>query len=221
METDLHSHILPGIDDGARTLDESVEMVRELADLGVRRVVATPHYMVETIYTSPRKENLKLVRKLQKRLDAEGILVEVLLGNEIYINEQIEELVSLGLVAPLDGSEYLLVELPMSGEYPGYKDILAELMSDGFKVILAHPERYATVQEDFGVVEELYDAGVLLQCNLGSFAGQYGKSAQKVAEKLVASGMVFGFGSDIHRVRGEKYWRKVRKKLRKHLLLGE
>lgn len=197
---DLHSHILPGIDDGAADLDASVELVRELANNGVTDVVATPHYIDETIYTSPAAANLRLLQDLQKRLDDEGVDVKVHLGNEIYIFPKIAEFVQKGEVVTLADSSYLLVELPMSGDYPGYADILLALLRAGYQVVLAHPERYTSFQDDFSLVYELVEMGVLLQCNLGSLAGQYGKSAFKTARRLAKEKMIFGVGSDIHHV---------------------
>lgn len=213
LMNDVHSHILPGIDDGAKDFDESVEMVRELAAQGIERVVATPHYIPETSYTSARVENLKLVEELRRRLAAAGVFVEVALGNEIYINKNVDELVRTGVASSLVGSRYVLVELPLNDEYAGAKDVLAELVRKGYKVVLAHPERYAVVQKDLAVVEELRGVGVLLQCNFGSLVGQYGKSAQKTVTALARRGMVYAFGSDVHRVRGAKYWHGVKEKL--------
>ena len=213
---DIHAHILPGIDDGARTLEDSVALVRELAAaMGVTEVVATPHYVDETIYASPRTENMRLMRKLQQELDKAGVDVKIHLGNEIYINDKIAKLIKEGLATTMTGSRYLLVELPMSGEYPGGEDILVDLMHEGYKVILAHPERYATVQRDFKIVQDLYGMGVLMQCNLGSVVGKYGKHARKVVRKMAKEGLIFAFGSDIHHVQGEEYWVEVQKKLRK------
>ena len=212
---DIHSHILPGIDDGAETLENSVAMVRELAEHGVTDVIATPHYVDETIYTSPAGDNLQLMEELKVALANEGVEMEVHLGNEIYINERVAELIETGKMSTLAGGEYLLVELPMSGEYPGHTDVILDLMENGYKVILAHPERYAAVQDDLAVVTELYNAGVLLQCNLGSVIGQYGKHAKKTVRELAKRKMIFAFGSDIHHCRGEDYWMEVQKKLRK------
>ena len=213
---DLHSHILPGIDDGAASFDDSVALVRELCNGGITEVFATPHYIDETIYTSPRDANLKLVSDLQKRLDAEGIPVKIHLGNEIYVNRGILNLLDAGEISSMEGSKYLLVELPMSGDFPGQTDIFLELIRAGYKVILAHPERYVSFQKDFSLITELVDMGVLLQCNIGSFVDQYGKAARKVAVKLAKGKMIFGVGTDIHHLRGEEFLPGATKKLSKY-----
>lgn len=202
---DLHSHILPGIDDGAPDIETSVALVSELAAGGVTDVVATPHYMEETIYISPAIKNRLLLKDLQKRLDDAGIEVKVHLGNEIYISKNVIDLVRKRLVAGLFESSYILVELPMSGDFPDYYDIFLELIRAGYKVVLAHPERYTSFQKDFSLIDEMYEMGVLLQCNIGSFAGQYGRAAMKTARKMAKAKMIWGVGTDIHHSRGDGF----------------
>lgn len=213
---DIHSHILPGIDDGARSLEDSIEIIQELAKQGVTDVIATPHYVDESIYTSPRGKNLHLINELRKSLQDEEINVNIYLGNEIYINDKIESLIEANEVSTLAGSEYLLVELPMSGEYPNYFDIIITLKQAGYQVVLAHPERYIAMQDDFEKVRELYNSGVLLQCNLGSILGQYGKHAKKTIKELAKNKMIFAFGSDIHHCNNMWSLKKVRDKLAKY-----
>ena len=137
------------------------------------------------------------------------------LGNEIYMDEKIAELLAEGKMSTLAGGRYLLVELPLSGEFLGYKDILAQLISLGYKVILAHPERYVSVQKDLWVAEELVRIGVLLQGNLGSLFEKYGKTARQTLEELIKRKMIFGFGTDAHRVLRADFLKLARKKLAK------
>ena len=218
---DIHSHILPGIDDGAESLADSIKMVEELASQGVTDIIATPHYVDETIYMSSRRENAKLLDELQHTLSHEGIDVRLHLGNEIYICKNIDKLILFNRIAPLADSEYLLVELPMSGEYSGFEDILQDLMRKDYKIILAHPERYTAMQEDFGILERIVGMGVLLQCNTGSFIRQYGKHAEKTAVKLAKNGMIFALGSDVHHIRGNEDIKQAIKKLRKYYTANE
>ena len=214
---DLHSHILPGIDDGSPDFETSVALVSELAVGGVTEVIATPHYIEETIYTSPRTANMKLLTTLRRHLKKAGIPVKVHLGNEIYITPDILKLLKAREISPLGKatSKYLLVELPMNGKFPNYADIFLSLIRSGYKVVLAHPERYSSFASDFDLVSELYDMGVLMQCNLGSFAGIYGKTVLKLACRLAKEKMIFALGSDIHHVRGGKWMPAAFKKLSK------
>ena len=93
----------------------------------------------------------------------------------------------------------------MGGDFPGYRDILLELIRSGYNVVLAHPERYTSFQKDFSLIDEMYEMGVLLQCNIGSFAGQYGKTAMKTARKMAKAKMIFGVGTDIHHPHGDGF----------------
>ena len=213
---DLHSHILPGIDDGAPDIDVSVRMCEWLASQGVTDVVATPHYVDETDYTVPATRNATSVAKITEILAKNGIKLNIYLGNEIYICNEIEKLLRSGEITGLNGSKYLLIELPMSGEYPNYLDIFLELMQHGYNVVLAHPERYESFKEDFSLIEELQEAGVLFQCNLGSLVGRYGKKARKTLVKMLKNKMVFGFGSDLHRPGSTDYLIEAKKKLAKY-----
>lgn len=213
---DLHSHVLPGIDDGARTFENSIDIIRELSEQGVTDLVATPHYICDTIYISPKEENEKLLSELKQKLEENGLNINVYLGNEIYIDETIKPLLDSKTISTLADSEYTLVEFPLNDAYPNYEDILGDLMQSGYKVVLAHPERYAITQRDFQILKDLYDMGVLMQCNLGSFLGKYDKGAEKTAIKLAKERMIFGFGTDIHHARRDDGISKATKKLKKY-----
>ena len=213
---DTHTHVLFGIDDGAKTLEDSVELVRELSLQGITDVVATPHYIDESSYVSKVADNKKILTILKRKLKSEKIDVNVVLGNEIYINSGILKLIKDKKISTVGTSKYLLIELPMSGEYPNYEDIFVEILHAGYKVILAHPERYDAMQKDFQLLKDLYDMGVLFQCNIGSIVGRYGKGAKKTVKKLAKNKMIFEFGSDIHHLRGTKEIPLAQKKFRKY-----
>ena len=213
---DLHSHVLPGIDDGAKTFENSIAIARELSEQGVTDLIATPHYICDTIYTSPRSDNAKLLEQLQQKLEDEGIDINVYLGNELYIDESIRKLIENKTVSSLADSEYVLLEFPLNNAYPNYEDIIGDLIQSGYKVVLAHPERYAITQNDFQILVDLYDMGVLMQCNLGSFLGKYDKHAEKTAMKLAKNKMIYGLGSDIHHVRRDDGILKAIKRLKKY-----
>ena len=213
---DIHSHVLPGVDDGAKTLTDSLDIILELSQQGVTDVIATPHYITGTFYNSTKGQNLRLLAALRQALDEAGIKVRVFLGNEIFIDINVADLLRQKVVSTLADSEYVLVEFSLNEEYPNYADILGNLMLLGYKVILAHPERYLIAERDYSVLEDLCDMGVLLQCNMGSFIGQYGKGAEKLAVRLAKEKRIFAFGSDIHHARGDNRILKAQKKLRKY-----
>ena len=198
---DIHSHILPGIDDGSRDYEESIEMIRCLADAGVTDIIFTPHYVPDSKWTSTRYKNQRLLANVRARLEREKIKINIHLGNEIYINTKILDLLATKAISPLADSKYVLVELPMSGEWDGYEDVLLMIKQAGYKPILAHPERYHAFQKDYSLITELCNMGILMQCNLGSIIGQYGRKPRKTIKKMAKDGLIFCLGSDIHRPR--------------------
>jgi len=210
---DIHCHALPGVDDGARTFDESLRILDGLANQGISDLILTPHYVVSSTYTSPHGANLKRYRKLQSLADQAEIGIRLHLGNEIYIDREINKLIQADKISPLAGGKYLLVELPMSGEYDDFEDILLSLKYVGWNVILAHPERYHSYQENYKDIYNITEQGILLQCNLGSIIGQYGKHAKKIIKKLAKDQLIFCFGTDTHRVRDFSEIKKAQKKL--------
>ncbi|MBR1796187.1 hypothetical protein IJ765_02920 [Candidatus Saccharibacteria bacterium] len=215
---DVHSHILYGIDDGSKSISESADILDGLKEQGFTDIILTPHYVADTTYVSPRKNNLKLMRSLQKAAP-EGIKLH--LGNEIYVDRNIDELLSQKVISSLADSKYLLIELPMSGEFEGYEDIFDSLRLKGYQVVLAHPERYSSTHHDYSIIEKLHESGVLFQCNYGSFIGQYGHKSQKLAKKLAKNKLIFMLGTDIHHARDYSEIAKSLKKLRRYYTAEE
>ncbi len=213
---DIHSHILPGVDDGVKTLASSIELIRELSRSGATDIIATPHYVSETRYVSRKDNNLRLLEEVKSALLAEQINVEIYPGNEIYIDPKIAKMVSEGTISSMAGSKYVLVELPLNKSYPSYKDILVDLLDMGYRVILAHPERYEIIQTSYNVLLELHSLGVLFQCNLGSVMGKYGVEAKTLVKRIMKDSLVFAFGSDAHHCHGVDYWVKAQKKVAKY-----
>ncbi len=213
---DIHSHFLPGIDDGAPTMLDGIDILKCLSRQDVTDVIATPHFVNESSYMSPRSDNLKLLDQMKELVANEGININLYLGNEIYIDSKILELLDKGMISSLADSKYLLVEFPLDDEFPNYDDYLAELINSGYKVILAHPERYTIMQEDYDIITSLHEIGVLFQCNLRSLIGKYGKSAQKLVRRLMKDKLVFTFGSDIHRAMSNDDLLLAKSKLNKY-----
>ena len=198
---DLHSHLLPAIDDGVETFEEGIDILRELKKHGINELFVTPHYIAETIYDSPRSDNLKLLGELKKAIAEENIDIKLHIGNEIYIAPEISWRLRDKTLSSLGGSKYLLIELPMSGVFEGYEDIFRNLIAEGYIVILAHPERYISIQKDFAILGRLKNIGVLFQANLGSIVGQYGRHAQKTIKKMAKKDLIYAFGTDTHHMR--------------------
>lgn len=213
---DIHSHLLYGVDDGAKTIDESVDIIRNLYKNGVTDIILTPHYIEYSSYNSNKKSNLEKLDSLKQELKEKGINVNLYLGNEIYINNNILSLLKNGEISSLNDSKYLLIELPMSGKYDNYVEIFKELIENGYKVILAHPERYNTFKKDINLIYELKNIGVLMQCNIESILKTYGKDTYKTIKKLAKNKLINFIASDIHHKKDYEYINKARNKFKKY-----
>ena len=196
--TDIHNHLLFGIDDGSKTIEESIEVLKDMKKCGFDNIILTPHYIKESKYNSPKEHNLQLMHMLQRALRENNIDINLYLGNEIFIDEDIYENIRKGYISPLNGTNYLLIELPMTGIYEEYKEIFKDLIKKGFHVILAHPERYISFQKDFNKVYELEKIGVYFQSNLDSIVGGYGEAAEKTIKRLLKEKKIAFLATDIH-----------------------
>lgn len=213
---DIHSHLIYGVDDGSKTLEESISILENLSNKGITDIIFTPHYITDTRYVSERKENYEELLTIKEELKIRGININVYLGNEIYIDKNITNLVLDRKISTLNNTHYILVELPMNGIYDDYIDIFSNLIRTGFKVILAHPERYTSIQKDYSLVNELKEIGVLFQSNFGSFSGQYGREAKKIVKKLAKDKLISFMGTDIHKEKDLIYTEKGIKKMEKY-----
>lgn len=198
---DMHCHILPGIDDGARTWEDSLAMARAAVAAGITHLVATPHYM-EGTYPNPRTKVLALVGELRERLAGAGIPLNVFPGTEAYISPDLPERVKAGEVTTVnDGGRYLLVELPYVGMPPWAEDVLFQLQVQGVTPIIAHPERNRNLQRDPGLLFRWVERGALAQVDAGSLEGSYRESARQAADVMLEHRLVQLAGSDAHTLR--------------------
>ncbi len=193
---DLHCHVLPGIDDGPRTIAGSLALARKARAAGIETLVATPHVNAG----SPNEAAAigALVTELNARLQAEDVAVHVERGAEIavgYVPElDAAELDRLGL----GGGRWLLIEPPFALVAVGLEAIVFELLRAGHRVVLAHPERCPALQRDRRAIDALAEAGVLMSLTAGSLAGRFGRDVRRFALELVASGLVHNVTSDAH-----------------------
>ena len=196
--TDMHNHLLFGVDDGSKSIEDSISVLQDMYNFGYRNVILTPHYIKDSNYSSPANENYKKLKILKEELIKNNININLYLGNEIYIDEDIYELLINRKIYPLNGTSFILVELPISGEYENYEEILSYLISKGCSVILAHPERYISFQKDFNKIYELEKMGVYFQSNLDSLVGRYGEDAEKMVKRLLKEKKISFLATDIH-----------------------
>lgn len=219
---DIHCHLLYGIDDGSKSIKESIEAIKELKEVGYTDIILTPHYIKDSNYNSSYKNNIKLLNTLKKELESLSIDINLYLGNEIYIDNDILKLLQENEISSLNDTKYTLIELPMSGEYENYEEIFKELIDNGIKVILAHPERYYSFQKDYNKVLELEEIGVLFQSNIESIIGKYGKGAKKMIKRLLKDRKITFLATDMHHVKHDyNDYYKAYKKIQKIISLEE
>lgn len=206
---DFHSHILPGIDDGAKNLEQSIAMVNEAKKVGFTKIISTSHYM-ENYYECNEKNRKELLEQVQKNVNG----IELCLGNEIYITNNIIELLQNGQASSINGTKYVLFEFPLITTRPmNDKEVIYRLVENGYIPIIAHPERYPFIQENPDYLFELEEMGALFQANYGSIIGMYGLKAKKTLKILLKSNLVSFFGSDVHRP--EQVYNKMPKIIKK------
>lgn len=192
---DMHTHILPGVDDGARTMEDSLEMARVAVNSGVRVMVATPHSNREPRFASQVESR---VRALQYRLRCEGIPLRVLPGMEIFVDRDTPARLAEGELLPLNGTRYALVEFSFEEDPLFIDESLHEVRAARFVPVVAHPERYACVGEDPQMAAEWRRRGYGVQVNKGSLLGRFGERIQHTAVKLLMDGLVTAVASDAH-----------------------
>lgn len=206
---DFHSHILPGIDDGSRNLEQSIAMVNEAKKAGFTKIISTSHYM-ENYYECNERERRQLLKKVQENVQG----IELILGNEIYITNNIIELLQNGQASSINGTKYVLFEFPLITTRPmNDKEVIYRLVENGYIPIIAHPERYPFIQENPDYLFELEEMGALFQANYGSIIGMYGLKAKKTLKILLKNNLISFFGSDVHRP--EQVYNKMPKIIKK------
>ena len=198
--TDIHSHILFGIDDGSNSIDESLQLLRGLEEIGFDNIILTPHYIEGTEYACPNSEKIRLFNILDEEKKKNGININLYLGNEIFINDHIGDCIDNGEIYTLNNSKYLLFELPMHNQILNLTDLVYEMKYQGYVPILAHPERYTVFQSNYSLIDELKEEGLLFQSNYASILGYYGKDAQKLIKYMLKKKYVDYLGTDIHHV---------------------
>lgn len=198
MIKDLHSHILYGIDDGSKTIEESIVLLKEMEKAGTKELILTPHYIENSKYNANNRSKEALFRQLKKKVKEAKINIELHLGNEVFFSNNMIELIQKGEVKTLNKSKYLLFEFPMTRFYNNSLEVINQLVSKGYIPILAHPERYTEFQKNPNLVIEYLKSGVLLQGNFTSLFGKYGRHSRKILKLYLKNKWITFLGSDVH-----------------------
>lgn len=196
--TDIHSHLIPGIDDGAADMEASIEMIKKFKELGFKKIITTPHTMCDYYKNTP-ETILGGIEDVRKELKAQNIDIEIHAASEYNLDDGLSKLIDDKQVLTI-GDNYVLFELPFMSEPPNFQEIVFQFQTNGYKPILAHPERYTFWYDDFDKYDELRAKGILLQLNLLSLTGHYSPQTKKVAEKMVEANLIDAIGTDCHRI---------------------
>ncbi len=219
VEVDIHSHLLPGIDDGAKDIDDSVAMISRFEAFGFRKLITTPHIMPEFYPNTPEIITSKLA-ELQQVLREKELSIELDAAAEYYLDDYLMDTLSEGKPLLVFGENYLLFETSFLNEPATLREFVFRAQSSGYQPVMAHPERYAYLFGNDEMIEELRDRGVLFQLNTNSLLGFYPKPVQSLAHKLVKKKFVDFLGSDCHNmVQLEYLMRNQGKQLRRVLEL--
>jgi len=217
LKTDLHSHLIPGIDDGAKDMDDALGMIRRFVELGYRKLITTPHVMSD-FYRNNAETILGGLKELKENLRKHNISIEIEAAAEYYLDENLTEKIQKKSLLSF-GKGYVLFELPFLAEPPNLASVIFELQTNGYKPILAHPERYGFWYNDFNQYRQLRDKGVYLQLNILSLMGHYSPETQKIAERLIDEELISFLGTDCHNPMHQEVMEQVRTKAYLHRLL--
>jgi protein-tyrosine phosphatase len=196
LGVDVHSHLIPGIDDGAQTIEDSLELLQSFIQLGYKKVITTPHVMSD-FYKNTPEIILSGLEKVRAAIKEHGLNIEIDAAAEYNLDADFEPLVQQKNLLTF-GDNYVLFELPFFQEPPMLNDIIWKLKSQGYQPVLAHAERYTFWHKSFDKIEEIRDRGVAIQLNINSLTGHYGPEVKKAGEWMVDNSIVDLVGSDCH-----------------------
>jgi len=196
LKVDLHSHLIPGIDDGSQSMEESLSLVRGLSDLGYEKLITTPHIMSDA-YRNGAENILEGLRQLREAIQKEAIEIQIEAAAEYYLDDMFYEELKKPHIMSI-GGKYLLFESSYFSKPLQMEEMIFAIGTAGFQPILAHPERYRYIKDPKKEYGRLKELGVFFQVNLNSFGGHYGKKAKELAQFMSEAGMIDFLGSDTH-----------------------
>lgn len=195
---DIHTHILPGVDDGATTMEEALDMAKHAVESGIHTLVVTPHCNRQGIENFNDSVLEDKFHYFQYRIQKENIPLKILYGMEVYGTEEVPTLLKRGKLASINNSRYLLIEFDFLKDLSLVDYVLNEVLDQGYVPIIAHPERYPFVQKHPDIVYEWMVQGCTLQINKGSILGSFGNRARDTSFFLLERGLASFVASDAH-----------------------
>jgi tyrosine-protein phosphatase YwqE len=194
---DVHSHLIPGIDDGSSSMEESLELIGIMSEMGYQKIITTPHVMND-FYPNTAEDIRNQAQRLRTHVEAAGIDMEIAAAAEYYLDEHFMQMLQEKEDMLTFGENYLLFETSFLNQPAYLQEGIFQIISNGMRPVMAHPERYLFVQNSPEMLWDLMDRGLLLQINTISLSGYYSKAAKKVAELLIDEKAVSFLGTDCH-----------------------
>lgn len=188
---DLHNHLIYNVDDGSTSKELSIKILQEMENKGVTDIVLTPHYIIGTKYNSNNQEKLEKLKELQQYTN-----IKLYLGNEVFIDNNILKYIENNEISTINNTRYLLIEFSLNNQLECLDNIIFELRNNNIIPIIAHPERYNYI--DIKRLEQYINMGCLMQGNISSLYGKYGKKAQRKLQQLLKKHMIHLLGTDTH-----------------------
>jgi protein-tyrosine phosphatase len=200
LKSDMHSHLLPGIDDGAPDMETSLALIKGMIELGYTKLITTPHIMWD-MYRNTREGILEKLELLRAAVKEKGLNIEINAAAEYFLDEHVEQLVKKNEPLLTISGNMVLVEFSLAYPSHSLKDILFDMQMQGYQPVIAHPERYIYLDHNKGFYEELKDIGCLFQLNILSLGNHYGKAVQELANYLIKKRYYDLVGTDLHHAR--------------------
>jgi tyrosine-protein phosphatase YwqE len=219
ISVDIHSHLIPAIDDGAKDMERSIELILSLKKMGYKKLITTPH--VSDMFQNSSEKILEAYENLKEELLSQKIEIEIEVAAEYYADEHFEKLLTQGELLTFGEEKYLLFELSYFTSPQDLESLIYDIKLAGYTPVLAHPERYVYFHNNIEKYQDIKDMGVLFQINLVSIANYYSAEVMKAVKALIVNGMVDFIGSDTHHTRHINFLKKsfstaLYKKIFKH-----
>jgi protein-tyrosine phosphatase len=196
IEVDIHSHLIPAVDDGSPDLATSIGLIKQMQDFGIKKIITTPH--ISELYPNSNDAILDGLFRLKKALTSQGVELELTVAAEYMVNDIFERMILDDLPLLTLPERYILIEIPHISEPANFYKVLSLLTKKGYKPILAHPERYRFYNRNLFDYEKIKSYGCFFQMNILSIIGYYGHSINECAWSLLNNKMIDFVGSDIH-----------------------
>ena len=196
LKVDIHSHLIPAVDDGSQSMEESLTLLKGMEALGYKKIITTPHIMSDAYQNTPESIN-KGLDALRIAAINDGITLEIDAAAEYYLDDHFYELIKKGKLLTLKDN-YLLFETSYFSKPLQLEEMIFSITSSGYIPVMAHPERYRYIKSPLEEYKRFLELGVVFQVNLNSFAGHYGRKAKELAFFLSENSMISFLGSDIH-----------------------